>query len=563
MNETLKQWLQFADGYWKGLSTANKAIFGGVAALVVGVALIFSALAQRDPMKLLYTDLQPDESRAVVKKLGEQKIPYVLSDDGHTVSVPTSKVDSARLELAKDGIPGQDVVGFEKFDGSTLGMSTYVQRIQYVRAVQGELTRSIERLKSVKRARVHISLPPKKTFLEEEDPPKASVILELAGNQKPNKQEITGIAHLVASAVEGLNVSQISIVDTRGDFLHRPGDDGTSDKPSALLEQQRTIEREYERRVEDILAPVIGMGKVRARVTAELDITKSNMTEETFDPDRTVARSNVKNEESTNGSRPNPIGIPGSRSNLPGAEAQNPATPMATTNSEKVTQNTNYAVPRKVTVTSKPSGSIKRLTVAVVVDGLYSKPANGKGTELFQPRSPEELQRLRDLVANSIGFDDGRRDSLTITSMPFAPTDLTAIEEVAPVDSPLNPRTNPWMRFGLFGLLGLVVLWLVVRPMIRWVFGKPEEAALGIYPRTLAELEAGTAGGVGPNGQVLALTQASAAIEDSEPLEKKEEEDLRKRILERLTAHPKKGFRIVQDWLEEHVPAEPTKQAIG
>ncbi len=555
MNETLKQWMETLQTFWQGLSGMKKGLIGGGAALLVVTIATLSALAQRDPMKVLYTDLQPDESRAVVKKLGEQKIPYVVADDGQTISVPGSKVDSARLELAKDGIPGQDVVGFEKFDGSTLGMSTYVQRIQYVRAVQGELTRSIERLKSVKRARVHISLPPKKTFLEEEDPPKASVVLELSRGQKPNKQEIAGIAHLVASAVEGLSVAQISIVDTRGEFLHRPGDDGTGDKPSALLEQQRSIEHEYERRVEDILAPVVGSGKVRARVTAELDSSKSNMTEETFDPERTVAKSNVKNEESTTGSRPNPVGIPGSRSNLPGAEAQNPPIPMATTNSEKVTSNSQYAVPRKVTVTSKPSGSIKRLTVAVVVDGNYAKAVDGKGPEVYSPRSQEELQRLKDLVANSIGFDDGRRDSLTITSMPFAQPDMGPAEEPM-VGSPLSPRNNPYVRFGLIGLGALLLLWFVVRPMLRWVFGKPEEDNLNVFPRTVAEIESGATG-----AQVLALTQASAAIEDSEPLEKKEEEDLRKRILDKLGLHPKKGFRIVQDWLEEQAANEPIKAA--
>ncbi len=177
---------------------------------------------KRDPYQTLFSDLQPEDSKAVSKKLSEQNIPYTLSDDATTVTVPGSMVAAARMTLAKEGIPGQDVVGFEKFDGSTLGMSSYVQRIQYIRAMQGELTRSIQRLAAVKHARVHISLPPKKVFLEEEEPPKASVVLELKHGQELSKSEVFGIAHLVASAVEGLKVNQVTIVDTNGKFLHRP-----------------------------------------------------------------------------------------------------------------------------------------------------------------------------------------------------------------------------------------------------------------------------------------------------------------------------------------------------
>ena len=205
------------------------------------------------------------------------------------------------MQLAKEGIPGNDVVGFEKFDGSTLGMSTYIQRIQYVRAVQGELTRSIQRLVAVKSARVHISIPPKKTFLEEEDPPKASVVLELKPGQIPSRSEVRGIAHLVASAVEGLKVSQVTIVDTKGNLLQRPDDETIPGVSTALLEMERSIESEYEKRIEDILTPIVGMGKVRAKVTAEIDPSRINTTEESYDADKAVARNVLRNDEVNKG----------------------------------------------------------------------------------------------------------------------------------------------------------------------------------------------------------------------------------------------------------------------
>ena len=196
--------------------------------------------------------------------LSEQNIAYRISDDSRSITVAASQVYKARMELAKEGLPGQDVVGFEKFDATTIGMSSYVQKIQYVRAIQGELTRSIQRLASVKAARVHISIPPKKVFMEEEEPPKASVILELQPGMSPSKTEVIGIANLVASAVEGLKVGQVTIVDTKGSFLHRPGDDSASNTSSSFLELQRSIESEYEKRIEEILTPVVGFGKVRA-----------------------------------------------------------------------------------------------------------------------------------------------------------------------------------------------------------------------------------------------------------------------------------------------------------
>ena len=183
--------------------------------------------------------------------------------------------------------------------------------------------------------------------------------------------------------MEGLKVSQVTIVDTHGNLLQRPDDETIPGVSTALLEMERSIESEYEKRIEDILTPVIGMGKVRAKVTAEIDPSRINTTEESYDADKAVARNVLRNDEVNQGSRPNPVGIPGSRSNLPGTEVQNPPVPMATTSNEKNMQNTSYAIPRKVMITDKPSGNIKRLTVAVVVDGVYNKTTGAK--EAFSP----------------------------------------------------------------------------------------------------------------------------------------------------------------------------------
>jgi flagellar M-ring protein FliF len=544
MNETLQNWLTKAREYVAGLSAQKKILIGVIGLLIAAAGSVVMIVANQDPYQLLYADLHAEDSRAITKKLGEQGIPYKVTEDQTTITVPSSRVASARMELAKAGLPGQEVVGFEKFDGSTLGMSTYVQRIQYLRAVQGELTRSIERLSSVKRARVHISVPPKKTFLEEEDPPKASVVLELKSGQKPSKQEVNGIAHLVASAVEGLKVHEVTIVDNSGNFLHRPDDGSAQGLSSTLLEMQRSIENDYEKRIEDILTPIVGLDKIRAKVTAEIDPSRTNTTEETYDPEKAVARTTMKNNEVTQGSRPNPIGIPGSRSNLPGTEVTNPGIPMANSTSEKNLQNTNFAIPKKTQTTDKPSGNIKRLTVAVVVDGYYNKGA--QPGETFAPRSDEELKRLQELVANAVGYDAQRRDSITVSSLPFKVTDLTPADEVAPTALNTQELMRNGLKNGLIAMVILLFFFMVVRPFLRWATLGETEKEINLMPRTVAELQASRR-----DEGLLALSKAASAFDETEPLDKKEETELKEKIMERLGTTPRKGFRIVQDWLDE------------
>ncbi len=577
MNERLSQYWRDLKEYFGKFSTQKKILIGSLAGLVVVAGIAITVAFSQDPQQVLYSGLQNEDAKAVAKKLGELNIPYNITEDHSTVSVPASLVHRARMELAKDGLPGQDVVGFEKFDGSTLGMSTYVQRIQYIRAMQGELTRSIQRISAVKTARVHISVPPKKSFMEEEDPPKASVILELKQGQTLSKAETVGVAHLVASAVEGLKVNQITIVDTKGNFLHRP-EDGSSQSAltGALLEQQKGLEVEYERRIEDILTPVIGLGKVRAKVTVEIDPSRSNTTEETFEGDKAVPRSIVKNDEQVTGQRPNPIGIPGSRSNLPGTEVNNPGIPMATNNTEKNTSTTNFAIPRKVQVVDKPSGGIKRLTVAVLVDGHYAK-AQGADKETFSPRTEDELKRIQEMVGNAVGYDAQRRDSISVSSLPFQ-TEIIAPEEEAP--------TSPWdlkelqkhgVRNGLIVLTILFFFFLVMRPFLKWL----TQSELGgsrknlsvvpeMLPKTLSEVEALvqaekladkeeserkirelTKASEEAQSQLVALTKANEEAQQSENPEKQEGEDLKNKILELLNNSPKKGFRVIQDWLEQ------------
>ena len=559
MNNGLEKWIKQFNDYWTGISMQKKMalILIGAIVLIGGVSGIL--IFKQDPYQLLYTDLQPEEGRAVAKKLAEMNIPYRITEEATSVFVPESQVSHSRMQLAKAGLPGQDVVGFEKFDGTTLGMSSYVQRIQYVRAMQGELTRSIQRLSAVKAARVHISMPPKKTFSEDEDPPKASVVLEMKSGQSLSKSEVGGIAHLVASAVEGLKVNQVTIVDSHGSFLHKPQDESNQAISSNLLELQRSIEGEYEKRIEDMLTPIVGLGKVRAKVTADIDPSRVNTTEETYDGDKAVAKNIIKNDETSSGSRPAPAGIPGSRSNLPGAETPANSAPVASNSNEKNMQNTSFAIPRKVQVVEKPSGSIKRLTVAVVVDGTYAKAADGTGKEVYAPRTDEEIKRYQDLVSNAVGFDTQRRDSIQVTSLPFSTNELT---DIAPQEPAQWWHKDELLKHGIRNsLLAIVILSffiLVLRPFIKWASVKDVSQEVVALPKTVSQIEAERR-----HEGLLAISQGSKELPQLEPVDKKEEEELKKKIIDGIAQSPKKGISIVQDWLEEELtkPAESTEAA--
>lgn len=584
MNERLQQYLDKAKNFWDQLSVPKRVGILGTAVLLSVATAAGLILLNKDPMHLLYSDLSPEGSKSISKKLGELKIPYEVSEDRKSISVPQSVVHQARMELAKEGLPGEDVVGFEAFDTFNFGTSSYVQKIQYIRAVQGELVRSIQRIDAVKRSRVHLSLPPKKTFLEDQDPPKASVVLELKAGKDLSKQEIRSIAHIVSSAVEGLDPKQVTIVDTQGRFLHRPDSAGDNGESVALLELQRSIESEYERRVEALLTPIVGLGKVIAKVTAEVDSSKVSLTEENFEGERSVPQTITKDDVVNSGSRPNPLGIPGSRSNLPGAEVDNPPVPTANMSNERNTSTTTFAIPRSVTTTNKPSGSIKRITVAVVVDGKYQADPNTPEKETFVPRDPQELKRFQDLVANAVGFDEKRRDSINVTSMPFRTTDLGPVEE---------PGVFNWKEFlplairnGLIGLVIVLFFALVLRPFLKWATLTDVVQELALMPQTVGELQIAQR-----EPGVLALKRSIPVLGKAEILEEKlqkekekveaeqqetkkekeqalkeeheywqklkeEEVDLIKRIGEKVAESPKKGFQIVSEWFHEETDGE-------
>ncbi len=553
-----------------GLSLGKRVALATFVALLAGALTFSSHVLRQDPMQPLYTDLQSEDLRNILRVLGEKNIPYEVSSDQKSVSTPKSMVATARMELAKKGLPEQATVGFEKFDHSTLGMSNYVQRIQYVRALQGELIRSIDRLDAVKSSRVHISIPPKKTFLEDDTPPKASVVIEMRNGKRLSKQEIAAISHLVASAVEGLTVSRVAILDTKGRFLHSPEDSNDAAVSAAMLDEERSLETDYEKRIEELLTPVVGYGKVRAKVAVQMDLSRKNSTEETYDADKSAVENVQKQDESSSGTRPNAGGVVGSRSNVPGQNgtATSPL-PSTTTSTSRSTKNTRYAIPKKVQVVDVPSGGIKRLTVSVLVDGHYTEApavATPSGTKTpqskttpsakpsFTPLSEDEMNRIKEIVQNAVGFDAERRDSITVTCLPFQ--NLETGED--------GIEKHPWwegslgvvLKNSVLGLLFALFFFGMIRPFLKWFVTKETEKQLTVLPKTVDEIAIAR-----QDQSIRALAKAANLFDVTQTIEKHETDDLKKRIEERLGQVPAKGGRIIQDWVDEDAAEEAEERS--
>jgi len=396
----------------------------GVGSLVVVLGLAW--WVQRPLYRPLFTKLAEQDASAIVEALRAEKVPFRLKDGGRAILVPAEQLYELRLALASRGLPEGGSVGFELFDRQTLGQTDFLQRLNYQRALQGELARTISHLGGVESARVHLALPERSPFVGENPPPSASVVVKLAPGRALSAAQIDGIVHLVAASVEGLAADGVTVVGEGGRMLttdRRGGE--TLGASSGALEMQASIERQLAERVESMLAAVVGREKAIARVAATLDLARVERTEETYDPERTALR-----------------------------------TQRTTREQERRDESQSYEVSKVVSHTVAPAGVVKQLSVAVLIDGTYT----GAGAaRKFTPRPAEELARLKELVKNAVGFSEARGDRIEITSVPFQSEPAAAGEGVL-------AALDTWLPALLMRLLavGLVAagLFYVVRPLV-------------------------------------------------------------------------------------------------
>lgn len=522
---------QFA-AMFNGLPLGKKIALVAFGVLMLAGVLVTSYLSSGVEYSLLYANLSQEDALSVSEKLKERKIPYKLENGGTAISVPGKDVYQLRLELAGEGLPSGGGVGFELFDKTTFGMTEFVQKLNYRRALQGELQRTINSISTVQSSRVHISIPAKTLFEEDKQKPTASVVLKLKSNRKLDKTQVDGITHLVSSSVEGLSPGDITVVDSAGNILSLP-EDGT-DEASKLSNKQmdfrRNLEADLEKRLRTMLEKLVGQGKAIVRVTAMLDFKQEQRTEELYDPDVQVARSEQRNEEKTVGASL-PVGVTGVQSNLPeGSEAARLTGKPA--ESQKTNETINYEINKVVKTIVEPGTQVKKLSVAVVVDGKYkeTKEADGKTTREFQPLPEAEKSRVANLVRTAIGFDANRQDQVTVESMQFDETPLMAEAEKLDEEARRESITN-MIKYGGYALAGILLMVVLLRPVAGWLATSTREVEeLKTFPQTVSQMEEELAG----------LTRPKA-----------ERIDYRKRVSELISDNPEQAAELIRLWLRK------------
>ena len=496
-------------------------------ALLLAIAVALTLRQAEGEYRVLFAGLSDKDGGAVLAQLSQLNIPYKHADGGNAILVPADKVHDVRLRLASAGLPKGAVGGFELLDKSPFGQTQFQERLNFQRALQGELERSIASLAAVQAARVHLALPNQNGFFREQQKPSASVLLTLHPGRTLERAQLAGIVHLVSSSVPELNPKAVSVLDGSGTLLSGADGDGRG-LDAQQLQYVQQVEANYLKRVIDILEPVLGRDNLRANVTADIDFTQSEATSEEFKPNQGDAPASVKlvqrNESSAPGAA-TPSGVPGAASNQPPVPPTAPLSGAAQAlqgaqgglgggniKRDAVTQ---YEVDKTVRVTRHASGALKRLNAAVVVNHRVTTDAKGKSSST--PLSAEELEKITALVQQSVGFDKERGDSVRVINAPFR-------VEAAPKIEPLPLYQQPWLMDLLraaaaplaLALVALVVVFKLIRPALEAAQPPaPGAAPLGGQLDVVADNEPGAAL---PGSGAMALTgpagpQANSKLE--------------------------------------------------
>lgn len=457
---------------------SRKIALAAVTTLSIGLFAFIIIQARTADYQLLYGNLDAGDAGSMVEWLKGQNIPYRLGNNGQNISIPSNQVHEARLNLASAGMPQGGGVGFEIFDKQSFALTDFVQKVNYSRALQGELSRTIASLGPVETARVHLALPEKRLFKNQQKQATASVIIKLAAGRRLGESQVEGIIHLVSSSIEGLSAENVAVIDQNGNALSRKSEKGqTGNLSPDMLEFQIQVERSLEERAQALLDRALGAQNAMVRVTATLDFARTEKTEEVFDPEEPVIRSEQLSEEKSGSEIVG--GVPGVQSNLQGNTNQAAGATPPSSRSQKTT---NYEISKVISKTVNPVGSVQKISVSVLVADKVI-PATDKEPQKFEPRTEAELIALESMIDSALGLDKARGDKIEVTSMPFVETPKLADEEGLTASTLY--QYMPLIRYGLLLLGGLLVYMLMVRPMIKTLRRDVTE-----HYKTVEELEA-------------------------------------------------------------------------
>ncbi len=539
----------------RNLGPVRLAAIAIVTFSLLGFFIFLTTRIAASPMALLYSELDQQDAGAIVSKLDGMKIPYEVAPSGGLIRVPAAQVGKIRMMMAAEGLPKGGSIGYEIFDQKEgFGTTSFVQNINHLRALEGELARTISTMGAIQTARVHLVLPQRELFSHGTQAATASVFVKTRGGVTLTREQIAAIQNLIAAAVPQLQTKQISIVDDKGALLARPatnepgGASGNQDDMRAAFEQAQA------RKIEDLLSQTIGFGKVRAQVSAELDFDRITTNSEIFDPDSQVVRSTqTTNENSTNAEGNESVTI---QNNLPGNPTPGSAGGGTSSKSSRSEETVNYEINKTVRSQIRESGQVKRLSVAVVVDGLYTAAPDGAQT--YQPRSTEEMEQIKSLVRSAVNFDPNRGDTLEVANMRFFQAESGKSE--SPPDMLMGvPKVDllRMMETLLLAVIGLLVVLLVVRPILRRIF---ESAGNAISEKSQNYLP--SAAGMGataqlpPPGGAFGRELQSEAEEsefekmiDISRVEGRVKASSLKKVGEIVDKHPEEAVSILRNWI--------------
>ena len=463
----------------------------------MGTIVFVSNWASRPDYRVLFSGLSDADAAGIIEKLKDQKVGYRVTNDGKTIEVtPPERVDEIRLELAAAGLPKGGNVGFEIFDTNVLGRTGFAEKLAALRGKQGELERTIGTIDAIKSVRVHITEPERSAFVKRDIAPTASVLLRLKVGAELSKQQIKGIANLVANSIERLTADNVTILDSKGNLLNeKQENDELGGTEITRLEYKSKIEQSYVKQIETMLSGVLGQGKAIARVTADLDFSKFEKEEEQYDPASRVTRSERSIDEGAGGGAEG--GVPGVLSNLTN-DPNILAAPDSSKGSKRSETVRNFEVSRAITKTMAAPGRVQKLSVAVLVDGLYNSVATGATDEggapvmekQYKPLPLEMVKKIENLVKQTVGFDGTRGDIVTIENIKFATGD-DRIEEILNSGSTIESVQKILGGVGPI-LFVLLFFGVIVKPLLRFVLS-PTEAEVDLsrlLPAGLEELEA-------------------------------------------------------------------------
>lgn len=547
----------------RNLGPIRLAALGAVALGLIAFFFFIGARLTSPGTALLYGGLDSTDSAAIAAKLEEQQVPFEVKGDGAQIYVPADRVGQLRLAMAGEGLPNGGSVGYEIFDRpDALGTTNFVQQINQLRALEGELARTIRAIRQVKGARVHLVMPKRELFSRDRADPTASVVVTLQGTLE--KEQVAAIQHLVASSVPGMKTSAVSVIDDKGRLLARGGDEGEMTQLNAE-EMRRSYELRMTQAIEDMLSRTLGPGKVRAEVTAELDFNQVTTNTETYDPEGQVVRSTQTVEEAEQSQEREPqnnVTVANNVPNPPGAAAGSESSSNSQNN--RTEETVNYEISKKVQTEIKHSGDVRKISAAILVDGTYTVDEAGVAT--YAPLPQEELDKIATLVRSAIGYNADRGDVVEVINMQFAAPEV--IDEGVSI---LGLEKTDLMRIAelvVLSLVAILVLLLVVRPLLNRVLAipgaAPEQFAIAgpggaalppgaaaalALPGAGGDLAALTSGGGDGSGDITNIANEIEQMIDINQVEGRVRASSLKRISELVDQHPEQAVNIMRQWI--------------